>query len=75
MYVYSEMLALFAGQPYSTARLADLGAHLTNTCCQSDSGLREEDLVRLLSELPAVRWVPEPHYDEWSQRPSSPTST
>jgi hypothetical protein len=57
VYVYSEMLALFAAQPYGTAGLTDLEAHLTNTCCQSDSGLREEDLVRLLSELPEVRWV------------------
>ena len=55
MYVYSEMLALFAGQPYSAAVLTDLEAHLTNTCCQSDSGLQEEELVRLLSEVPQVR--------------------
>jgi len=49
------MLALFAGRAYDTAGLGDLDAHLTNTCCQSEGGLQEEDLVRLLSELPEAR--------------------
>jgi len=56
VYVYSDMLALFAGRAYDTAGLGDLDAHLTNTCCQSEGGLQEEDLVRLLSELPQV-WL------------------
>ena len=55
VYVYSDMLALLAGRVYDTAGLGDLDAHLTNTCCQSEGGLQEEDLVRLLSELPQVQ--------------------
>mmetsp|Transcript_2633 Transcript_2633/g.7837 ORF Transcript_2633/g.7837 Transcript_2633/m.7837 type:complete len:443 (-) Transcript_2633:1024-2352(-) len=58
VYVWSEMLALFAGAPYGQD-LTDLRAHLTNTCRQSsaavgsgDAGYQEADAVKLLSELP-----------------------
>lgn len=39
VYVYSEMLALFAGAPYasSLSDLSNLAAHLTNTCRQTDA--------------------------------------
>ena len=57
VYIYSDMLALFAGRAYDMAGLGDLDAHLTNTCCQLEHGLQEGDLVRLLSELPQV-WLP-----------------
>lgn len=37
VYVYSEMLALFAGKPYDTSLsdLSNLASHLTNTCLQT----------------------------------------
>ncbi|KAL3156286.1 hypothetical protein ABBQ32_012558 [Trebouxia sp. C0010 RCD-2024] len=55
-YVYSQVLALFAGQPYDT-ELQDLGnldAHLTNTCRLGEGEVEEEQAVRLLSELPLM---------------------
>ena len=57
VYMYSEMLALFASTPYDCelTHLTDLSSHLTNTCCQAGSGVAGEDLVKLLSELPEVR--------------------
>lgn len=59
VYVWSEMLALFAGKPYSHD-LSDLRAHLTNTCQQHIEGTandlptsaEEGSIVKLLSELP-----------------------
>ncbi|DBA82917.1 TPA: hypothetical protein ACH3X1_006707 [Trebouxia sp. C0004] len=54
-YVYDQVLALFAGQPYDS-ELRDLGnldAHLTNTC-RLEGGVDEEQSVRLLSELPQL---------------------
>lgn len=64
VYVWSEMLALFAGAPYGQD-LTDLRAHLTNTCRQSsaavgsgDAGYQEADAVKLLSELPEVMTDP-----------------
>jgi len=62
VYVWSEMLALFAGAPYGDD-LSDLSAHLTNTCRQSGAvangggggvGYAEAEAVKLLSELPEV---------------------
>jgi tubulin--tyrosine ligase len=41
VFVYKPMLALFAGVPYtapSSSSSADLDAHLTNTCLQTDNG-------------------------------------
>ncbi|DBA82238.1 hypothetical protein WJX79_003267 [Trebouxia sp. C0005] len=54
-YVYDQVLALFAGQPYDS-ELGDLGnldAHLTNTC-RLEGGVEEGQAVRLLSELPQL---------------------
>ncbi|DBB15952.1 hypothetical protein WJX82_005797 [Trebouxia sp. C0006] len=54
-YVFDQVLALFAGQPYDS-ELGDLGnldAHLTNTC-RLEGGVEEEEAVRLLSELPQL---------------------
>lgn len=53
-YVYSQVLALFAGQPYDSElqNLGNLDAHLTNTCRLG--GEEEEQAVQLLSELPQV---------------------
>ncbi|KAK9815849.1 hypothetical protein WJX72_010743 [[Myrmecia] bisecta] len=59
-YVFDEILALFAGVPYADAALTDLSAHLTNTCHfvahgQLQNGdMSEDDIVKLLSELPLV---------------------
>jgi hypothetical protein len=61
VYVWSEMLALFAGKPYSHD-LSDLRAHLTNTCQQHIEGTADDlptsaeegSIVKLLSELPEV---------------------
>lgn len=54
-YVYSEVLALFAGQPYDSElqNLNNLDAHLTNTCRLAGTA-EEEEAVKLLSELPQV---------------------
>lgn len=59
VYVYSDMLALFAAKPYQPPRLnsdsddLDLDAHLTNTCLQSSSNSTEDlDLVHRFSTLP-----------------------
>ncbi|RKP38578.1 tubulin-tyrosine ligase/Tubulin polyglutamylase, partial [Dimargaris cristalligena] len=36
VYLWEDMLSLFAGTPYHAAPLDDSGAHLTNTCLQMD---------------------------------------
>ncbi|RXG42077.1 hypothetical protein VDGE_10040 [Verticillium dahliae] len=63
VYVYSDMLALFAGAPYAPPWTApeDLDAHLTNTCLQvaagSDAATATQPTVRRLAALglaPAV---------------------
>ncbi|KAM0331672.1 hypothetical protein ACHAQA_003351 [Verticillium albo-atrum] len=55
VYVYSDMLALFAGAPYAApwaTAPGDLDAHLTNTCLQADSGSGgEAPTVRRLAAL------------------------
>lgn len=59
VFVWSDMLALFAEAHYSRD-FSDLRAHLTNTCRQSPAddsaseAFREHDAVKLLSELPEV---------------------
>lgn len=54
-FVFSEVLALFAGQPYDSELqdLTNLDSHLTNTC-RLEGALAEEEAVRLLSELPEM---------------------
>lgn len=54
VYVYDDMLALFATEDYdySPDSLSNLDAHLTNTCHATHSGASEEDMVRLLDEIP-----------------------
>lgn len=50
VYVYEEMLALFAAQPYvAPSSSLDLQIHLTNTCLQANES---HDSVHLLSSLP-----------------------
>lgn len=52
VYVYRQMLALFAGEKYSppwTAKAKGLAAHLTNTCIQGEEGLMN---VMRLWDLP-----------------------
>ncbi|KAG7001968.1 tubulin--tyrosine ligase PBY1 [Physcia stellaris] len=50
VYVYEEMLALFAAQPYvPPSSSLDLQIHLTNTCLQASES---HDSVHLLSSLP-----------------------
>ncbi|KAL5338682.1 survival protein sure-like phosphatase/nucleotidase [Aspergillus crustosus] len=60
VYVYREMLALFASKPYSSPSsssnpdydpIADLTAHLTNTCFQ-DNSLPESETVQRFWALP-----------------------
>lgn len=59
VFVWSEMLALFADARYNRD-FSDLAAHLTNTCRQSSAdgsaseAFRERNAVKLLSELPKV---------------------
>lgn len=56
-YVYSDVLALFAAERYDVglAQLGNASAHLTNTCQAASAGASEDDLVKLLAELPAVQ--------------------
>jgi tubulin---tyrosine ligase len=57
VYVYREMLALFAADPYDDTDLSSR-CHITNTCIQVDSpSFREEDSVRSFWSLAEV--VPE----------------
>ncbi|RUP16260.1 tubulin-tyrosine ligase family-domain-containing protein [Jimgerdemannia flammicorona] len=52
VYLYRDMLALFALNPYSVTDLHDKLAHLTNTCLQTDQTAFEEDeSVRLFWDL------------------------
>lgn len=57
VYVYREMLALFAEKPYAEPweanTVADLTRHLTNTCLQNErNGSMSENSVRLFWALP-----------------------
>jgi Tubulin-tyrosine ligase family len=49
VYVYSEMLALFASDRYdaSLSDLSNLAAHLTNTCRQTDAAVGEDSAAGL----------------------------
>ena len=47
VWVWSEMLALFAGQMYDPST-SDMGAHLTNTCLQ-DGPNKDENVLRFWS--------------------------
>ena len=60
VFVYEEMLALFATQPYvpPSSSLA-LDIHLTNTCLQTESPTKDTNNVHLLSSLP----IPEALYE------------
>jgi tubulin--tyrosine ligase len=61
VYVYREMLALFAGAPYqmpSSTNSSDLRAHLTNTCLQD--GNREGSVERF--------WALGHAGDTWKER-------
>lgn len=68
MFVYSEMLALFAGEPYDTSLsdLSNLASHLTNTCLQTSGAtiLNEFPQVQLCMRVikcrhgAAVTWTP-----------------
>ncbi|KAL1958252.1 hypothetical protein VTO42DRAFT_4760 [Malbranchea cinnamomea] len=50
VYVYREMLALFAAKPYANpwddVNIEDLSRHLTNTCLQTGAGLDGTESVR-----------------------------
>lgn len=52
VYLYRDMLALFALKAYDGADLHDKLAHLTNTCLQTDhAGFEEDRSVRLFWDL------------------------
>jgi hypothetical protein len=52
VYLYKDMLALFAMKPYDTTNLDDNLIHLTNTCIQTDQeGYDEQASVKLFWEL------------------------
>ncbi|KAI8136703.1 tubulin-tyrosine ligase family-domain-containing protein [Fennellomyces sp. T-0311] len=52
VYLYRDMLALFALRPYDLDNLADSLAHISNTCIQTDQADFDEDQsVRLFWEL------------------------
>lgn len=58
VYVYPEMLALFAGTEYKKVDrdlVTDLSGHLTNTCAQS--GQTDAEIVKLFSKLPLPEHV------------------
>lgn len=53
VFVYEEMLALFAAQSYvPPSSSLDLDIHLTNTCLQTQSPTNDANNVHLLSSLP-----------------------
>ncbi|KAK0707481.1 hypothetical protein B0H67DRAFT_495956 [Lasiosphaeris hirsuta] len=61
VYVYKDMLALFAAKPYQPPQSAavsaeeggiDLDAHLTNTCLQGDDGAAKANSVHRFWDLP-----------------------
>ena len=58
VYVYRDMLALFAAKPYRSPRRGDddgdLDAHLTNTCLQNGDG-GAADAVHRFRDLPLTR--------------------
>ncbi|CEP07351.1 hypothetical protein [Parasitella parasitica] len=52
VYLYKDMLALFAMKDYDTTNLEDNLIHLTNTCLQADEeGYNEQASVKLFWEL------------------------
>ncbi|CAO3599285.1 unnamed protein product [Absidia cylindrospora] len=52
VYLYRDMLALFAIKDYTLDNLSDTLIHLTNTCIQTDQAdYNEQDSVRLFWEL------------------------
>jgi tubulin--tyrosine ligase len=52
VYLYREILALFAGVEYDVGRIDTLDAHLTNTCLQQKrDGFNEERAVRAFWDL------------------------
>lgn len=69
VYVFRDMLALFAAKPYEAPRASsggeegrgemDLDAHLTNTCLQGDDVAAKAGSVRRFWELPLPRGMGE----------------
>ena len=63
VYVYKDMLALFAAKPYIPSRAPDsvpnddLSAHLTNTCLQSTGERVRILMVHGSLASKALRWV------------------
>ncbi|KAK4164503.1 tubulin-tyrosine ligase [Cladorrhinum sp. PSN259] len=53
VYVYRDMLALFAGKEYVPPSFgtADLDSHLTNTCLQGEGGAKDAESVRRFWDL------------------------
>ncbi|KAG7106562.1 tubulin--tyrosine ligase C12B10.04 like protein [Verticillium longisporum] len=60
VYVYSDMLALFAGAPYAPPWTApeDLDAHLTNTCLQTAAGSEAATTTPTVRRLAALGLAP-----------------
>ena len=55
VHIFNEALMLFAPAPFVGAQFDDAAAHLTNSCVGSGhAGWHENDMVRALSELPAL---------------------
>jgi hypothetical protein len=55
VYVFKEALLLFAAVPFAGAAFDDAAAHITNSCVGvGHAQWRERDMVRSLSELPAL---------------------
>ncbi|KAG0142422.1 hypothetical protein CROQUDRAFT_725134, partial [Cronartium quercuum f. sp. fusiforme G11] len=51
VYVYKDILALFAAKPYSSPPNVELASHLTNTCLQYQAPSGSGTNVRLLANL------------------------
>jgi tubulin--tyrosine ligase len=55
VHVFREALLLFAPAPFAGAQFDDAAAHLTNSCVGAGhAAWHERDMVRALSELPAL---------------------
>jgi len=65
IFVYDQMLALFASHPYDAAPLDDRLAHITNTCVQSDQvGFDESAAVKAFWSLSDSGEITRPQLSE-----------
>ncbi|KAI8390265.1 tubulin-tyrosine ligase family-domain-containing protein, partial [Blakeslea trispora] len=68
VYLYRDMLALFAMKPYDTNHLDDNLIHLTNTCIQTDQeGFDEQASVKLFWDLDLPNEMKQKAFEQMKQ--------